>query len=133
MTQSDLPAKQGLYDPQHEHDAGGVGFVVNIAGRKSHDIVRSALQILLNMEHRGACGCEKNTGDGAGILLQIPHLFFCARVRKRGDKAAPAGRLRRRDGVPSGRRGRTAVRACLYGRRAAKGVDKFLMGETALP
>src|SRR6185369_8738882 len=71
-----LPAKQGLYDPQFEHDSCGVGFVVNIKGRKSHEIVRQALNILLNLRHRGACGCEANTGDGAGILLQMPHLFL---------------------------------------------------------
>src|SRR5262245_24562520 len=71
-----LPAKQGLYDPQFEHDSCGVGFVVNIKGRKSHDIIRQALTILINLRHRGACGCEVNTGDGAGILLQMPDKFF---------------------------------------------------------
>src|SRR5688572_27041299 len=70
------PGKQGLYDPQFEHDACGVGFLVNVKGRKSHDIVRQALQILVNLNHRGACGCENNTGDGAGILLQTPHSFL---------------------------------------------------------
>src|SRR5450759_2600629 len=71
-----LPPKQGLYDPQFEHDACGVGFVVNMKGRKSHQIVQQALTILLNLRHRGACGCEANTGDGAGILLQMPHAFL---------------------------------------------------------
>jgi glutamate synthase (ferredoxin) len=70
------PPKQGLYDPQYEHDACGVGFVVDLKGRQSHDIVQKAVQVLLNLQHRGACGCEKNTGDGAGILLQLPHRFF---------------------------------------------------------
>src|SRR6476660_6849495 len=70
------PAKQGLYDPQFEHDACGVGFLVNIKGRKSHDIIGQALRILLNLDHRGACGCEANTGDGAGILIQTPDKFF---------------------------------------------------------
>ncbi|HEU5395940.1 MAG TPA: glutamate synthase subunit alpha, partial [Verrucomicrobiae bacterium] len=70
------PPKQGLYDPQFEHDSCGVGFLVNIKGKKSHDIVTAALQILLNLDHRGACGCEANTGDGAGILMQVPHDFF---------------------------------------------------------
>ncbi len=74
-----LPPKQGLYDPRFEHDACGVGFVVNIKGRRSHELVRQGLQVLLNLDHRGACGCEPNTGDGAGILIQIPHAFF-ARV-----------------------------------------------------
>src|SRR5437016_4467307 len=70
------PGKQGLYDPWYEHDACGVGFVVDLKGRKSHGLVEQALQILLNLEHRGACGCESNTGDGAGILLQTPHRFL---------------------------------------------------------
>src|SRR5713226_2873299 len=70
------PAAQGLYDPRHEHDACGVGFVVNIKGRRSHTIVRQALQVLINLLHRGACGCEANTGDGAGVLLQVPDKFL---------------------------------------------------------
>ena len=70
------PAASGLYDPQHEHDACGVGFVVDIKGRKSHAIVRQALQVLKNLAHRGACGCEVNTGDGAGILIQTPDAFL---------------------------------------------------------
>ncbi|MBI4209176.1 MAG: glutamate synthase large subunit [Deltaproteobacteria bacterium] len=68
--------KKGLYDPWYEHDSCGVSFVVDIQGRKSHDIVKKALTALIHLRHRGACGCEKNTGDGAGILLQIPHDFF---------------------------------------------------------
>ena len=70
------PPAQGLYDPRHEHDACGVGFVVDIKGRKSHAIVRQALKVLINLLHRGACGCEPNTGDGAGILLQMPDKFL---------------------------------------------------------
>ncbi|MGQ0645691.1 MAG: glutamate synthase large subunit, partial [Elusimicrobiota bacterium] len=71
-----MPKKQGLYDPQYEKDACGIGAVVDIKGRKSHKIVRQALTVLENLNHRGACGCEANTGDGAGILFQIPHEFF---------------------------------------------------------
>ena len=70
------PARQGLYDPSTESDACGVGFVVHMKGRKSHDIVEKALQVLINLEHRGACGCEANTGDGAGILVQMPDAFL---------------------------------------------------------
>jgi glutamate synthase (ferredoxin) len=70
------PSRQGLYDPRFEHDACGVGFVVDVKGRKSHDIVEKALTVLLNLSHRGACGCEANTGDGAGFLLQTPHAFL---------------------------------------------------------
>ncbi|MCX6921975.1 MAG: glutamate synthase subunit alpha, partial [Verrucomicrobia bacterium] len=74
--QTGPPAKQGLYDPQFEHEACGVGFVVNIKGRKSHAIIQQALQVLMNLNHRGACGCESNTGDCAGILIQPPHEFL---------------------------------------------------------
>src|SRR5882762_8850091 len=70
------PGQQGLYDPRFEHDACGVGFVVNVKGRESHSIIEQALQVLLNLDCRGACGCEANTGDGAGILLQMPHEFL---------------------------------------------------------
>ncbi|MFB2976960.1 glutamate synthase large subunit [Microseira sp. BLCC-F43] len=76
MNSNALPAKQGLYDPQFERDACGVGFIVHMKGKKSHAIVEQALTILLNLDHRGACGCEPNTGDGAGILMQVPHKFF---------------------------------------------------------
>src|ERR1700745_715569 len=71
-----LPPKQGLYDPWFEHEACGVGFVVNVKGKKSHQIIRQGLSILINLNHRGACGCEVNTGDGAGILMQMPHRFL---------------------------------------------------------
>ncbi len=71
-----LPPKQGLYDPQFEHDACGVGFVVNVKGNKSNDILRQALTVLLNLTHRGARGAEPNTGDGAGVLIQVPHAFL---------------------------------------------------------
>ncbi|WP_271255267.1 glutamate synthase large subunit [Pseudanabaena sp. Chao 1811] len=76
MNSNALPVKQGLYDPQFEHDACGVGFIVHKSGQKSHAIVEQGLTILENLEHRGACGCETNTGDGAGILMQIPHKFL---------------------------------------------------------
>ncbi len=78
------PAKQGLYDPWFEHDACGVGFVVDMKGRQSHHILQQGLQILRNLDHRGAAGAEPNTGDGAGVLLQIPHAFFqevCKKAR----------------------------------------------------
>src|SRR5215207_8709188 len=79
-----LPEKQGLYDPANEHDACGVGFVVNIRGEQSHAIVRSGLEILVNLTHRGACGCDPLTGDGAGILTQLPHYFFAAKAAELG-------------------------------------------------
>src|SRR5579872_1086612 len=70
------PDAQGLYDPRYEHDACGVGFVVNIKGRKSHAVVERGLQVLINLQHRGACGREATTGDGAGILIQPPDKFL---------------------------------------------------------
>ncbi len=76
MNSNELPSPQGLYNPQFEHDACGVGFIVHMKGEKSHAIVEQALTILVNLEHRGACGCETNTGDGAGILMQVPHKFL---------------------------------------------------------
>ena len=90
-----LPA-QGLYDPRNEHDACGIGFVVNIKGEPSHDIIRKGIQILINLTHRGACGCDPETGDGAGILIQIPHKFFAPRMR-----ASSASRFRRRASTAS--------------------------------
>lgn len=77
------PEQQGLYDPTTEHDACGLGFVAHMKGQKSHKIVEDALTILRNLIHRGACGCEENTGDGVGILIQKPHKFFqrvCAEI-----------------------------------------------------
>jgi len=78
-----LPKAQGLYDPRNEHDACGIGFVANISGEKSHDIILKGIEILINLTHRGACGCDPQTGDGAGVLIQIPHAFFegeCSRL-----------------------------------------------------
>lgn len=78
-----LPAKQGLYDPWFEHDACGVGVVANIKGKKSNKILKQALVVLHNMDHRGGQGADANSGDGAGVLLQIPHNFFikeCAKL-----------------------------------------------------
>jgi glutamate synthase (NADPH/NADH) large chain len=86
-----IPKKQGLYDPAHEHDACGVGFVVNIKGERSHDIVDKGLQVLANLTHRGACGCDPRTGDGAGILLQIPHEFFAREAARLGFQLPAAG------------------------------------------
>ena len=76
-----FPEKQGLYDPANEHDSCGVGFVAHIKGHRSHQIVLDAEEVLRNMDHRGACGCEANTGDGAGILTALPHEFLQKVVR----------------------------------------------------
>jgi glutamate synthase (NADPH/NADH) large chain len=86
-----LPPAQGLYDPRHEHDACGIGFVANIKGQKSHDIIVKGIQVLINLTHRGACGCDPETGDGAGVLIQIPHKFFARECAKLGFTLPPAG------------------------------------------
>ncbi|MDF2381032.1 glutamate synthase large subunit [Nostoc ellipsosporum NOK] len=79
-----MASTTGLYNPAFEHDACGIGFVANIKGNKNHQTIADALTILENMEHRGACGCEANTGDGAGIMLQVPHEFFFDECLKQG-------------------------------------------------
>ncbi len=82
----DYLAPVGLYDPSHERDACGVGFICNINGDKSHAIVEKGLQILMNLEHRGACGCDALTGDGAGILMQLPERFLRKKAAENGFK-----------------------------------------------
>jgi glutamate synthase (NADPH/NADH) large chain len=86
-----LPPKQGLYDPRHEHDACGVGFIAHIKGRKSHNIVCQGLEILKNLTHRGAVGADPLAGDGAGMLLQLPDAFFSAQAAKLGIVLPEAG------------------------------------------
>ena len=81
----DLPLEQGLYDPANEHDACGVGFIAHIKGNKTHDIVLQGLEILKNLDHRGAVGADPLQGDGAGILIQIPDALY------REDMAQPNG------------------------------------------
>ncbi len=88
---SGLPEAQGMYRPENEHDACGLGFVANIEGQKSHDIVLKGIQILVNLTHRGACGCDPETGDGAGILIQIPHAFFERECASLGFTLPPPG------------------------------------------
>jgi glutamate synthase (NADPH/NADH) large chain len=87
-----MTSKMGLYRPEFERDACGIGFVANIKSNKSHKIVSDALTILENMEHRGACGCENNTGDGAGIQIQTPHEFFFEECLKLGIHLPPFGK-----------------------------------------
>ena len=87
-----MTSNPGLYRPEFERDACGIGFVANIKSNKSHKIVSDALTILENMEHRGACGCENNTGDGAGIQIQTPHEFFFEECLKLGIHLPPYGK-----------------------------------------
>src|ERR1700721_2569945 len=79
-----LPPAQGLYHPAHEQDACGIGFVASIRGEKSHEIIRKGIEVLVNLTHRGACGCDPETGYGAGVLIQIPHKFFARECSKIG-------------------------------------------------
>jgi glutamate synthase (NADPH) large chain len=86
-----LPHAQGMYDPAHEHYACGVGFVAHIKGQKSHDIIEKGLQILLNLNHRGATGADELFGDGAGIMIQIPHDHYKEEMAKQGVALPRAG------------------------------------------
>ena len=85
------PGAQGLYDPANEHDACGVGFVANIKGKKSHEIIEQGLTILKNLTHRGAVGADPKASDGAGILIQMPDTFFREEMAKQGTKLPPFG------------------------------------------
>ena len=100
------PRPQGLYDPAFEHDACGVSFVVDMKGRRSHGIVEQGLDCLCNLQHRGASGSEVNTGDGAGILIQIPDAF----LRTPRLRPPRRRRLRHRHRLPSDRRRRRPLR-----------------------
>ena len=79
-----LPAAQGMYDPANEHDNCGMGFVASIRGERTHAIVEQGIEVLTHLEHRGACGCDPETGDGAGVLIQIPHEFFVRECANQG-------------------------------------------------
>ncbi len=123
---------QGLYHPSFEHDSCGVGFIANIKGRKSHQIVKDGITMLERMAHRGACGCEANTGDGAGILIQVPHEFLTNECRKLGFKLPPFGQY----GVglvffPSDKRVREECRNALN--RQIKKMKMTLLGYRVLP
>jgi glutamate synthase domain-containing protein 2/glutamate synthase domain-containing protein 1/glutamate synthase domain-containing protein 3 len=86
-----LPQRQGLYDPAQERDACGVGFVANVRGERSHDVIHKGIQVLVNLEHRGACGCDPETGDGAGVLIQQPDAFWRREARRLGFELPQAG------------------------------------------
>ena len=110
-TPADCRQPQGLYDPANEHDACGLGFVASIRGEKSHSIVEKGIEVLTHLEHRGACGCDPETGDGAGVLIQIPHEFFARECANAGHGIARARRLRGGHGLSAGRQaGAAAVR-----------------------
>ena len=90
------PRAEGLYDPAKEHDSCGVGFVADMKNRKSHDILEKGLQILVNLDHRGAVGADPTLGDGCGVLTQIPHSFFAPECAKLGFDASGTRPLRDR-------------------------------------
>jgi glutamate synthase (NADPH/NADH) large chain/glutamate synthase (ferredoxin) len=92
MDVAGLPSRQGLYDPRFEKDACGIGFVAQIQGRKSRGIIEQGLEILRNLSHRGAQGCDPCTGDGAGILIQVPHAHFEGAASRAGFRLPEAGR-----------------------------------------
>ena len=128
--QADGPQAQGLYDPQHEKDACGVGFVVHLKGNKSHDIVQKGLELLVNLEHRGASGCEANTGDGAGMLLQMPDRFF--RALRTRIRPAARRRVRRRPDLPAARSVERATLKSLIARIVAE-QGQTLLGWRSVP
>ena len=86
-----FPPAQGLYEPKLERDACGIGFVANVKGQPSHEIIKRGIQVLINLTHRGACGCDPDTGDGAGVLIQVPHEYYSHECRKLGFTLPPAG------------------------------------------
>src|SRR6516164_3416602 len=87
-----LPERQGLYDPRNEHDSCGIGFVANIKGRKSHDMIARGLEILVNLDHRGAVGADPLVGDGSGCLIQMPDALLRDWANCRGLSLPPPGR-----------------------------------------
>ncbi|MCB0137716.1 MAG: hypothetical protein KDD75_21610, partial [Caldilineaceae bacterium] len=86
-----LPPRQGLYNPRFEHDACGIGFVAHVEGRRSHRVLEMGLEALRNHAHRGAVADDRKTGDGAGILTQLPHEFFARELRRMNVEPPPPG------------------------------------------
>ena len=138
-----LPPRQGLYDPRHEHDSCGVGFVVDIKNRKRRDIIERGLQLLVNLDHRGAVGADPLAGDGVGILVQMPDEFLRADMAARGVNLPPLGHYAcGMTFLPKDEAARTAVEQKVAEAVAAEGqtviawrdvpVDKAGIGETVL-
>ena len=130
-----LPEPQGLYDPRNEKDACGVGFVCDIDGQASHAIVERGIEVLNNLLHRGAAGADAGTGDGAGILVQIPDRFFAASCRSARVRAAAGRPLRCRHDVPAARApsSRIACRAVVEESLADGGPARSSAGERCRP
>ena len=139
-----LPQAQGLYAPQREHDACGVGFIADMHNRKSHEIITQGLQILLNLDHRGAVGADPKAGDGCGMLVQIPHRFFVAEAEGLGFALpAPGDYAIGAVFLPRDPAGRGIVEAIIEATVAAEGqvllgwrdvpVDSSGLGESVKP
>ena len=126
------PPAQGLYHPRHEHDACGMGFVVNLGGERSHEIVHKGIEILINLTHRGACGCDPETGDGAGILIQIPHEFFARECAKSGSRCRSRHVRRRHDVSAGGTAAAAAVRRDRRKMRSEEGLTVLGWRDTPL-
>src|ERR1017187_263812 len=118
-----LPEAQGLYHPSLEHDACGIGFVASVKGHKSHEIIVKGIRLLINLTHRGACGCDPETGDGAGVLIQIPHKYFARECAKLGFTLPAPGEY----GV-----GMTFLPVEPPARRTAEGLIERLVAEEGL-
>ena len=125
------PPAQGLYDPAKEHDSCGVGFVADMKNRKSHDILEKGLQILVNLDHRGAVGADPSLGDGCGVLTQIPHPFFAAECAKLGfELPAPGHYAIGQFFMPRKPRTRQQVARNRRGGRRGRGPERCSAGAT---
>jgi glutamate synthase (NADPH) large chain len=122
-TGAGLPPARGLYHPDNERDACGIGFVCHIKGAKSHDIIVKGIEVLINLTHRGACGCDPQTGDGAGVLIQIPHRFFQRATAPLGFTLPPPGEY----GV-----GMTFLPVEPHARMRCEGIFERIVGEEGL-
>src|SRR5579863_9343121 len=117
------PPAQGLYNPSNEHDSCGVGFVADMKNRKSHDILEKGLQILMNLDHRGAVGADPSLGDGCGVLTQIPHAFFAPECAKLGFELPTQGHYAiGQFFMPRGTEARKQVQAIVEEVAAAEGL-----------
>ena len=128
-----LPRAQGLYDPANEHDSCGVGFVADMKNRKSHAILEKGLQILVNLDHRGATGADATLGDGCGVLTQIPHGFFAEECAKLGIDPARARPLRDRPVLHAARRPRRAPGRARSSRRRSPPRARSCIGWRDVP
>ncbi|NJL71734.1 MAG: glutamate synthase subunit alpha, partial [Candidatus Competibacteraceae bacterium] len=125
-------SREGLYDPSYEHDACGIGFVCNIDGKRTHSVIQQGLQVLRNLTHRGACGCDPETGDGCGVMITLPHRLFLEESAKHGfDLPAPGHYAAGMVFLPQDRESRDACRQILN--RAIAEHGQTLLGWREVP